>query len=296
MSPDEQLKWKCDALDRVFVALAESESLKHCLVFKGARVLNVLLGGVGRQSTDIDANLSDRFADEVPELDKQREFLEVEIGRTLRRSFERDDPVRFAVSSVRASLRPARGHPRGWTAFEVSIVLLDRASSARTLPRLDLDVAAPEALSASSVAPLPLGEREIVAYTLERVTGEKLRAFLSSLGAYKRKVGKPHAVVRAKDLYDIARVLRHVAITDTPFWRAVGEEFRQACASRYVDCEGLAAFAEELETTRAAYQADPTIPSADIPFPEAWEAVQRIVHLLERERLVPFAFPLPALA
>ena len=41
-------RWKSHVLDEVFVALAASETLDECLVFKGARVLNVRLEG-GRQ-------------------------------------------------------------------------------------------------------------------------------------------------------------------------------------------------------------------------------------------------------
>lgn len=48
----------------------------------------------------------------------------------------------------------------------------------------------------------------VMAYTLQRIAGEKLRAFLSSLPTYRRQVKTPGEVVRVKDIYDLACILR----------------------------------------------------------------------------------------
>lgn len=74
------------------------------------------------------------------------------------------------------------------------------------------------------------------AYTLVRIAGEKLRAFLSSLPAYRAKVKKPGEAVRAKDLYDISRIRRVHGLEQIEFWRRAGEEFHVACRYRYIDC------------------------------------------------------------
>lgn len=63
MNPAEAEVWKSFALDQIFEAIAESAPLSGALVYKGARVLRLLLAD-GRQSFDIDSNLRKGF-DEV---------------------------------------------------------------------------------------------------------------------------------------------------------------------------------------------------------------------------------------
>ncbi len=126
---------------------------------------------------------------------------------------------------------------------------------------------------------------------MERIAGEKLRAFLSSLPAYRAKVNKPGNAVRAKDLYDIARIRRSRDLAEQEFWRSVGREFRLACRSRYIDCAGLATFQEQWNVTKATYS-QATIP-ADIPFDEVEATLSAIIQFFEAENFVPFSFPLP---
>ena len=43
MRQEEHLRWKTEALDAIFAALANSPALSERLAYKGARVLNLLL-------------------------------------------------------------------------------------------------------------------------------------------------------------------------------------------------------------------------------------------------------------
>jgi hypothetical protein len=71
----------------------------------------------------------------------------------------------------------------------------------------------------------------------------------------------------------------------------VGQEFRIACRSRYIDCQGLATFQEQWAVTRKTYE-EATIPK-DIPFAEAEATLVAIVRFLEEQKTVPSTFPLP---
>jgi hypothetical protein len=162
----------------------------------------------------------------------------------------------------------------------------------RGLPSLALDIAAPEALRDESIAPLKLGEATVWAYTLERIAGEKLRAFLSTLPRYREKMKKPGEAVRVKDVFDIARIARDHPLDDHQFWSKVGGEFKLACESRLIDCLGIESFEQDLLTTRTVYETDPTIPPT-ISFTDAWQAIQDVVGFLESNGFTPFEFPLP---
>ena len=243
----------------------------------------------GRKSLDIDTNLDQRFADTHPGRSAQRDYLSREVARALRNHFGQQDPVRFDLLDVRVEPKPREDHPRGWNAFLISVSVRDLAKlGVRGLPVLTVDVAAPEVLQWDSVAPLSVGKHEVTAYTLPRIAGEKLRAILTSLPAYRRKLGRPGEAVRAKDIYDLARIERERPLSDRAFWTAAGQEFRTASASRYVDCAGLMTFEEDLVVTKATYEADTTIPK-DIPFEAAWAALSAIVQLMERLGVIPFA-------
>lgn len=274
----------------MFEALAASAELEAALVFKGARVLNLRLGG-GRQSLDIDSNLRPGFVERYPDRAEQRAVLEREMTRTIRRHFDRQTPVRYQLTDLRVNHHPPRGHPLGWDAFEVRLNVDDLTKRVLGLPALGIDVAAPEELLDGSAAPIQVGGHPVYAYTLERIAGEKLRAFLSSLPAYRAKVRKPGAAVRAKDLYDLARIRRVHPLIEVAFWRAAGEEFRVACRSRYIDCAGLASFQEGWEVTRKTYS-EATIPT-DVPFAEAEAALVEVVGFWTVTGVIPLAFPLP---
>jgi hypothetical protein len=290
MNPAEQERWKCAALDEIFVALAASRPLDDALVFKGARVLHVHLGA-GRQSLDIDSNLLPTFAGRFPDREQQRTFLEREMAQAIRRHFERQDPVRYELTNLKVQSYPPRGHPMGWDAFVVRVNVQDLSKQVRSLPALEIDVAAPEELLDSSVSVIRVGGHEVHAYTLQRIAGEKMRAFLSSLPAYRTKAKKPGEAVRAKDLYDLARIRRAREVTDAAFWRAVGQEFLLACRSRYVDCAGLETFREQWPVTQQAYD-EAAIPK-DVPLAEAEATLEAVVALFIRDGIIPFAFPLP---
>lgn len=294
MNQQEASRWKNEAIDQVLAAFAGYAPLRDVLIFKGARILNLRLGVESRQSLDLDANLDFSFTTAHATLQEQRACIEEECKKSLPGYFGGQNPIRYQVQAVTVKLCPPSGqHPHGWTGLAVSINLLDhKRPGARGLPRIEIDVASPETLRPSSTSELPVGNHTIRAYTLERIAGEKLRAFLSSLPAYLHKIVRRSDSRRVKDLYDLARIRRSPVAADETFWRTVGEEFRLACESRYIDCAGLTTFAEGLSETASLYGADTTIPK-DIPFPEAWMVIEKAVVLFERHGIIPFSFPLP---
>lgn len=291
MNKSDADRWKSQVLDQIFIALAASEPLREALVFKGARVLNLLMG-LGRQSLDLDSNLSAPFVQRIPSREAEREFLQQEITRAIRSHFERQDPVRYELTNVKIQTNPPHGHPMGWDAFNVKINVSDLTKDrVRGLPAIEIDVSTPEELLDSSVDVVKIGAHLVNAYTLERIAGEKLRAFLSSLPAYRSKVKKPGEAVRARDLYDLSRIRRVHGLEQIEFWRLVGKEFFVACRSRYIDCQGLSTFQEQWNVTRQTYD-EATIPK-DVSFEEAEATMVAIVGFLEKEGVVPFTFPLP---
>jgi hypothetical protein len=295
MKPEEQARWKNEVLELVFEAMAASEMLTSLLIYKGARVLNRRLPESDRQSLDIDSNLSFQ-AEKQYSREEQAQLLEHETERAVRDFFEMEDPVRYVLMSIRVRANPRLGqtHPLGWNAFEIHLQIRDlRRANVIGLPGIRIDVAAPEELLDGSTEPLEVGEQEVVAYSLSRLAGEKLRAFLSSLPEYRQKVKRSGETVRGKDIYDIARIHRVHPLADERFWRTVGAEFHIACASRYVDCGGVQSFEQNLEITRHIYVNDPTIPR-DIPFDDGWVVLRDIIKQFEAWGILPFSFPKPA--
>lgn len=293
MNPAQQQTWKRDALDMVFSALAECGELSKYLVYKGARILALRLGELHRASFDPDANLELSFARRCPDRAEQVIRLQSLIQEAIAAHVNAQNPVRFALNGVKVVHRPRETHPLGWNAFDVTIQLHDYANEGvRGLPTVTFDIAAPELLGDLAVAPLTVGNQQVYAYTLERIAGEKLRAFLSSLASYRAKLRKPGESVRAKDIYDLAQILRQHPITDESFWKTAGAEFRLACASRYVDCAGISAFEEDLSLTEATFKNEPVLPK-DIDFEVAWTGVGQIVDFLEAAGILPFEHPLP---
>ena len=261
------------------------------LVFKGARVLNERLHELGRRSLDIDSNLVQSFVDAVPEPALRRESLERELRTAMSRHFDAQSPVRYSVERIRIEPQPPADHPRGWDGYDVRISVSDLARrGVRGLPSLTLDIAAPEQLREDSIAPLTIGAATVLAYTLERIAGEKLRAFLSSLPEYRAKMNRRGEIVRAKDVFDLARIVRVRPVTDRQFWLRAGDEFRLACESRFIDCRGIESFEQDLATTESSYRNDATIPD-DPGFHEAWPAIGEIVASLEANGIVPFECP-----
>ena len=295
MNPEEHNRWKSEVLDIIFEAMAASEALTSLLVYKGARVLNRRLDTSDRQSLDIDSNLVARAAADM-ERGEQMEVLGREIDDALRTYFESEEPVRYELEGVQVKADPkiGRTHPMGWDAFKIRVQVRDlRRADIRGLPGVEIDVAAPEALLEGSTEPLKVGDHEVIAYSLPRLAGEKLRAFLSSLPAYREKLRRPGDAVRVKDIYDIGRIAReYPPAEEEAFWRQAGAEFRVACESRYIDCEGLSTFEQNLDVTRQLYETSPTLPK-DIAFEDAWRVVRTIVDRFQTWNVIPFSFPLP---
>lgn len=293
MNEDMRQAWVNEVLDTIFEALAARPSLRAILIFKGARVLHRRLGSAPRQSYDIDANLTRRFVEQYPSKADQRRAIEAEFTAAIDSHFEAQAVVRYKLAGVTVKASPPEDHPLGWNAFAVRIRVDDRSKpGVLGLPALNVDVAAPEPLGPASTAALTVGQSTVSAYTVSRMAGEKCRAFLSSLPAYRAKVKRPGDAVRAKDVYDLSRIVAVRPLADEEFWVSVGAEFRMACESRYIDCAGLSTFEEQLEVTSAAYQADVSIPKG-VSFEEAWAALVSVVRFFERTGVVPFVFPLP---
>ncbi|MBC8121255.1 MAG: nucleotidyl transferase AbiEii/AbiGii toxin family protein, partial [Gemmatimonadaceae bacterium] len=288
MNTQEAERWTSEVLDEVFEALAASEEITSALVFKGARVLRKRLDSAYRQSTDIDSNLLEDFAGQLEDRLAQAQYLQKHATVAIQRYFNRQDPIRYELTDIRAKLKPQSEHPMGWNAIELRLSVKDLAKpSVRAFPALVIDVAAPEELLKTSIAPLMIGENAVQAYTLERLAGEKLRAFLSSLPAYQMKMRRRGNTIRVKDIYDLAVVGTVRPLEQRDFWHQVGQEFQTACRSRFIDCAGLATFEEGLERTRKTYESDPTLPK-DVHFDEAWAFLRGVVQLFEDIKLLPF--------
>jgi len=285
--------WKNKVLDIVFEALAESDVIVDCIVFKGARVLNKRLGAYSRQSLDIDANMLTEFVKKHQDYEELRNILEREIGDAINNYFEKQDPVVYTLEKIKIVKKPRKDHKLGWDAFEVIISVKDLSrANIRGLPNLKIDIAAPEKLGKESISTLNVGSGTVKAYTLERIAGEKLRAFLSSLPAYRIKVSKPGKAIRAKDVYDIARILKRQPISKKTFWDKVGSEFTMACESRYIDCLGEDTFEEDILITKETYDVDQSL-SEDISFELAWRSLREVIDYLVYSKIIPFSFPLP---
>ena len=141
--------------------------------------------------------------------------------------------------------------------------------------------------------PLELAGRTVLAYSLARIAGEKLRAFLTSLPTYRSKLNRPGEAVRAKDLFDLTMIFRNRPLPgEAAFWESAGREFHIACESRYVDCIGLGSFREQWDVTRKTYESSGAV-GRDIPFEEVEATLRHIVTFLEEHGVVPFEFPLP---
>jgi hypothetical protein len=295
MNQNDADRWKSDVLDEILAALAADPEIKECLVFKGARVLSALLRG-GRQSLDLDSNLIKDFVDRHPDREEQRSYLERHLASAISRHFERHDPVRFELRGLTVKTYPPKSHAMGWDAFKVKLKVADLSKpGVKALPAIEIDVASPEELLPTSISAVTIRGSRARAYTLERIAGEKMRAFLSSLPAYRAKTKKPGESVRAKDLYDLARIVRSCPIDLPDFWDVVGREFHIACQSRYVDCRGLETFVEQWEITARTYSKDPTIPG-DIGINEARNALEQIVKFMSTKGIIPFEHQLPRIS
>lgn len=291
MNTSQQNQWKDTILTEILCAISRHAPLNKALIFKGARILSLHLG-TGRKSLDIDANLLGVFQSQMPERDQQSSWFESEFNTALRNHFELQEPVRYALISVKIEKRPAQDqHPHGWDGFLAKFNITDhKLFNNRGLPTLELDLAAPEVLGDNAVCELALNGTTIQAYALHRIAGEKLRAFLSSLPAYRNKISKRPRGVRVKDLHDLAMILNAHPITETDFWENAAHEFQLACKSRFVDCTCAETFYENWSTTESAYLTDKTLSA--VPWENAKTALGVILEYFEYEKVFPLDFPL----
>jgi hypothetical protein len=186
--------------------------------------------------------------------------------------------------------KPPKGHLRGWDAFHLRIEVQDNSmAGVRGLPMLEIDVAAPETLGPDAVETLIVKGIPARVYALHRIAGEKLRAYLTSLPAYRRKMQGGDREFRVKDLHDIARILRARPVSDAKFWIESGHEFKLACQSRLVDCRGLESFMESWSQARERYETDASL--RNVLFDEAEHALKTVVGLIEKQGIFPLEFP-----
>ncbi|MGA2587102.1 MAG: nucleotidyl transferase AbiEii/AbiGii toxin family protein [Candidatus Aminicenantales bacterium] len=294
MNAGKREDWKFEVISQILFALAENENIKENLIFKGALILNQYLSSP-RKSLDIDSNLTSAFIKSYPRLEQQKSFLKINIEQAISRHFEKQDPVRFELKNLKIEHMPRTSHPHGWDGFYITVSISDHENSGvRGLPNLTIDVVAPETLSEYSLTKMRLGKSKIVAYTLERIAGEKARAFLSSLRTYKDKIGKREKAIRVRDLYDLAQIVRVRKLSDNTFWKIAGNEFKLSCESRFVDCVGVSSFREEWTLAEELYKKSPTIPK-DIPFKEVETFIINISKYWEKTGIIPFSFPLSIL-
>lgn len=279
------------ATDFVLDALGKHEALRERLAFKGARILTRYLQDGGRASMDLDATLLAPIQDTT-----DRHEHASAISRELKRAIERhvdDQPVvQFYLVDVKVVPKPRqREHHRGWNAFEVVVRLSDRSGRQLHGPSpVKIDIVAPEGLQAGALDQLPIGTGFVRSYSLPLLAGEKLRALLSSLPPHLLKMGSAPRAVRAKDVCDIARIVKKVDF-DEAFWTVAAGHFRHACQERLVDCCGPSAFLDHRSAIAAAYRSDVGL-EANIPFEDAWPAFERALVTVSTHCQFPWRFPL----
>jgi hypothetical protein len=82
-------------------------------------------------------------------------------------------------------------------------------------------------------------------------------------------------------------------ISDAAFWRNVGEEFVEACRSRFVDCADETSFEGALAVTQRNYETDSTIPD-DRPWETALVALRQSSWFLSQHEFLRFRYALPS--
>lgn len=292
-------------LDEVFKALASSQELSQQLIYKGARVLRLRLQEFLRASFDIDASLATFAANvQMASDERSREQMRSLVHRVINDYFEAQDLVRYQLErSTIINRRKTGPHPRGWDVYWLELHVRNLAGEGAAGTGSDplrIDIAAAELWSDRSLSPLDIDGRTVSAVTLERIAGEKLRAFLSSLPYYRKKIhGRAKARRaedsdgrRVKDLYDLVRIARRYPVTDGDFWQTASTEFRLACQSRCIDCGGYISFRQGWDETRQDYEADRTLPD-DVSFEQVEETLDLITDFLIGKKVIPFYFDLP---
>lgn len=291
MDAQKRRQWLFEAMSFILRALAANESLRNNLVFKGAFILGQYLV-TARRSLDLDSNLASDLSPEYSSREKITAFLSENVTIAIKRHIKAQNPQRYALESIQAGSKQKTSHRRGWDGFHIKIRLSDNQfRGVSGLPSISIDVAAPESLSSFSVKDIEIGDHKIRAYSLERIAGEKARAYLSSLPTYRRKIESDERTARVRDLYDLSRIFKEKPISETKFWKVAGDEFRLACKSRLVDCQGMKSFKEGWLSARVSFDSDPRLPK-DIKFAEVEESLSEIVAYWEGMDILPFTFPI----
>ena len=186
-------------LDEVYRGLISSPELSSILIYKGARVLKQLLLTT-RYSEDIDATLRPEYTAHKT-LEDQKQDLAALLSAALQKHFEGADPVRYTLLQVDLRLRPTRDVPDNWRMFATFIHVRDAMAPAADGLVAQIDISVGENLSDEAIASITVDHHSIYVYSMSRIAGEKLRAFLSCLPAYRRKLQLTRTVERrAKDL------------------------------------------------------------------------------------------------
>jgi len=279
----------------VWDAIALDEPLRAVLVFKGARALGQLLPSLPRESLDLDASLSGPLGAGLEPPQATAAQLQQMLERAIRRQVEALDPRIYQLDRVVVQPSPLGGHPFGRQGYAVTIALRDlRRPGLLGTPNIRLDISALEDLGTDALEELRRGEGTVRVYSVTRQAAEKLRALLESLPRHRAKIGatsiKP---VRVKDIADICRIVDLQPLTDLLFWEGVASEFRRACRSRFVDCEGWETFEQDVPVTRRSYLDDATL-REERPFEEAWAVLGEVVSLIGGLGMIPFFHPLPS--
>lgn len=288
MNISDSNAWTFNTISEILHALAKKKEIRETLIFKGAFILGRYFR-TGRKSLDIDSNFTAEFVSCYPSRVRQISLIKEYIKTALSDHFEMQDPARYKLKNLNIVEQP---HPFGWGGLRVFISIDDyQKLGVRGLPNLVLDIAAPESLSPNSTSLLTFRGSKINAYSLERIAGEKARAYLSTLESYEKKIGQRKKPPRVRDLYDLARILGKKPIENKKFWDCAGREFKLACESRYVDCRGIKSFLENWTDTKKQYSISSIIPK-DISADEAKSAIKEICQYWSKSGVTPFSFQL----
>ena len=151
-------KWKSETLDEVFNALALSPELSQRLVYKGARVLRLLLNEVTRASLDIDATFAAIAANSSVN-QTELEHLRALAHNAITAHFESQQIVRYTLqrSTIR-NRRTSGEHPRGWNVYWLDLEIRDMAAQTfpGPAPTVRIDIGTPELLSEHSISTIEL--------------------------------------------------------------------------------------------------------------------------------------------
>lgn len=282
VDPKAQDQWKDEALDFVLSAIAADAELREQLVFRGARILYHHLDGPRRPSFDLDAVLA------IPVTQMDLAALELRFTVALFGAAERMTPVVYSVTRVRITHSPRHGNRFGWDGLTVDITLRDmQRASVLGIPKLTLDLAAPERFEMDGVERRTVGDGYVIVCSVRNLIAGKLRAFLESAPGHREKLDLPLRPLRVKDLVDLARVWDDFGDERDEFWGAVGGHFQVACTDRLVDCDGWATFEPLHDTASVAFASDPAAIRSGYTFTEAWQRVGFLVARLAMLGIFP---------